>query len=127
MMRMLVAPILPALRFLTKPLVALILFNGVLAYIHAPNVIELMLRNEAAHLGLHLALIVSAMLMWWPVIGPIPEIAQAGAVHGHGVPVPAVAGADDPGIVPDLCLDPGLRRLHRTCRGCGACRCSTTS
>ena len=73
MMRMLVAPILPAVKFLTKPLVALILFNGVLAYIHAPNIIELMLQNEAAHLGLHLALIVSAMLMWWPIIGPIPD------------------------------------------------------
>jgi putative membrane protein len=73
MMRMLVGPILPAVKFLTKPLIALILFNGVLAYIHAPNIIELMLRNEAAHLGLHLALIVSAMLMWWPIIGPIPD------------------------------------------------------
>jgi len=74
LMQMLVAPILPVVRFLTRPLVALLLFNGVLAYIHAPNVIELMLRNEAAHLGLHLALIVSATLMWWPVVGPIPEI-----------------------------------------------------
>lgn len=73
MMGMLVAPILPAVKFLTKPLIALLLFNGILAYIHAPNIIELMLRNEVAHLGLHLALIVSAMLMWWPVIGPIPE------------------------------------------------------
>ena len=74
LMQMLVAPILPALRFLTRPLVALILFNGVLAYIHSPVVIEAMLRNEAVHLGLHLALIVSALLMWWPVVGPIPEI-----------------------------------------------------
>ncbi|MCB2224624.1 MAG: cytochrome c oxidase assembly protein [Actinobacteria bacterium] len=74
LMQMLVAPVLPVLRFLTKPLVALLLFNGVLAYIHAPSVITLMLHNEAAHLGLHLALIVSATLMWWPVVGPIPEI-----------------------------------------------------
>ena len=74
MMQMIVAPILPALRFLTRPLIALVLFNGVLAYIHSPVVIEAMLRNEAVHLGLHLALIVSAVLMWWPVVGPIPEI-----------------------------------------------------
>ncbi len=74
LMQMLVGPILPVLRVLTRPLVALLLFNGVLAYIHAPGVIELMLRNEAAHLGLHAALLVAATLMWWPVIGPIPEI-----------------------------------------------------
>jgi putative membrane protein len=74
MMQMLVAPILPVLRVVTKPLVALVLFNGFLAYMHAPSVIALMLHNEAAHLGLHLALMVTATLMWWPVIGPIPEI-----------------------------------------------------
>ncbi|MBU1492866.1 MAG: cytochrome c oxidase assembly protein [Actinobacteria bacterium] len=74
LMQMLVAPILPVLRVLTRPLVALLLFNGVLAYIHAPGVVALMLHNEAAHLGLHLALMVAATLMWWPIVGPIPEI-----------------------------------------------------
>jgi putative membrane protein len=74
LMRVVLGPVMPAVRFVTRPLIALLLFNGVLAYVHAPNVIELMLRNEAAHLGLHVALSVSAGLMWWPVIGPLPEI-----------------------------------------------------
>jgi putative membrane protein len=74
LMRLLVTPILPVVRFLTRPLIALVIFNAALATIHAPAVVELMLRSEAAHLSIHLGLIVAALLMWWPVIGPLPEI-----------------------------------------------------
>ena len=74
LMRLLVMPILPVVRFLTRPLVALVIFNTVLASIHAPGVIQLMLESEAAHLGIHLGLIVAALLMWWPVIGPVPDL-----------------------------------------------------
>lgn len=74
LLRILVEPILPALRILTKPLVALLLFNGTLAIVHAPAVVELMLTSEVAHLGLHALMMVTATLMWWPVIGPIPDI-----------------------------------------------------
>lgn len=74
LMRLLVLPVLPVLRVLTKPLVALLAFNAVIAYMHAPSVIDLMLRSELAHFGLHAAMIFTAFLMWWPVIGPIPDL-----------------------------------------------------
>ncbi len=74
LLRLLVRPILPALRILTRPLVALVLFNTALAVIHVPAVVELMLTSEAAHLGLHALLMITATLMWWPVIGPIPDL-----------------------------------------------------
>lgn len=74
LMRLLVTPILPVMRWLTKPAVALVVFNVVLVIIHIPEVVDLMLRSETAHLGLHLLWIVSAVLMWWPVIGPVPEL-----------------------------------------------------
>lgn len=74
LMRMLVMPLLPVMRVLTKPAVALVLFNLVLVVIHVPQVVELMLVSEAAHLGLHLLWIAVSMLMWWPVIGPIPDL-----------------------------------------------------
>lgn len=73
LMRLVVRPLLPAIRFLTRPLVALVLFNAVLAGLHAPGVVAGMLGSEAFHLGAHLALVVTAILMWWPVIGPIPD------------------------------------------------------
>lgn len=74
LLRMLVLPALPVLRVLTKPLVALLIFNVTLAAIHVPAVVRLMLTNDAAHLLLHLVFMVAAGLMWWPVIGPIPEL-----------------------------------------------------
>lgn len=74
LLRLLVRPVLPVLRALTRPLVALVVFNVVLAAIHAPPVLEAMLSSEAAHFGFHSALIMSAGLMWWPVLGPIPDL-----------------------------------------------------
>lgn len=74
LIRFIVKPILPVLKVLTKPLVALALFNGMLGLIHAPAVLNLMLRNEFAHFGLHGILFLTGILMWWPVLGPIPDI-----------------------------------------------------
>ena len=74
LLRLLVMPILPLLRVLTKPVVALILFNGTLAFMHAPAMVDLSLRNEFAHFLIHASLIVTSTLMWWPVLGPIPDL-----------------------------------------------------
>ncbi len=74
LMQLIVKPVLPVVRFVTKPLVALVSFNAVLGFLHAPSSIELMLRNDWAHFGLHAALIFTAFLMWWPVIGPVPDL-----------------------------------------------------
>ena len=53
LIRLVVKPILPVLKILTKPFVALALFNGMLGLIHAPAVLNLMLRDEFAHFALH--------------------------------------------------------------------------
>ena len=74
LLRLLVRPILPVLRVATKPIVALITFNAVLALEHAPAAVTLMVENQFAHMLLHVALFATATLMWWPVIGPIPDL-----------------------------------------------------
>ena len=74
LMRLVVRPMMPVLRFMTRPIVAIAFFNVVLALIHVPAVLEAMLSSEAVHFGLHLALLLSAAVMWWPVIGPIPDL-----------------------------------------------------
>ena len=73
LIRYLVGPILPALRFLTRPLIALVLFNAALAWLHAPGVVRGMLEGAAFHLFVHVVVVVTAFLMWWPVIGPISD------------------------------------------------------
>lgn len=74
LIRLIVMPILPAMRILTKPLVALFLFNATLALIHVPSILERMLESEPFHFVAHTVLFLTAILMWWPVVGPIPDL-----------------------------------------------------
>lgn len=62
-----------AFRFLTRPLVALIFFNGVLLFTHWPAVVDASVGSEWTHFGLHVLLVASALAMWWPVLSPLPE------------------------------------------------------
>jgi putative membrane protein len=66
-------PVATAFGFLTKPLVALIVFNSALLFVHWPVVVELSVRSGWIHFGLHVMLVSTALLMWWPVMSPLPE------------------------------------------------------
>ncbi len=61
-------------RGLSRPLIALLLFNAFIAVSHWPALVDLALRSELAHLGLHTALVITALLMWMPVLSPVVEI-----------------------------------------------------
>jgi putative membrane protein len=62
------------LRQLTRPLIALVLFNGTIVITHWPLVVNGMLEHHALHLLGHVALFATATLMWWPVVSPLPEM-----------------------------------------------------
>lgn len=74
LLRLAIRPVIPVIRFMTGPVVAIVFFNAVLALIHVPSVLEAMLSSEPVHFVFHLLLLVSATFMWWPVIGPIPDL-----------------------------------------------------
>src|SRR2546422_1078262 len=59
---------------LARPLPALVVFNTVLALMHWPALVDFTLRVEVAHFAAHAALFCSALLMWCPVVGPLPEM-----------------------------------------------------
>ncbi|HEY7123236.1 MAG TPA: cytochrome c oxidase assembly protein [Ktedonobacterales bacterium] len=61
------------LRFLTRPPVAFLLFNGSFALWHLPVLYDLTLRNETVHILEHLIFMGTAVLNWWPIFGPLPE------------------------------------------------------
>jgi len=61
-------------RVLVHPLVAFVLYNGYIAVLHTPPVYELMLRDEAIHITLHIGLMVTGTVMWWPLLSPVPEL-----------------------------------------------------
>jgi putative membrane protein len=68
------APVRVAWRVLTRPLVALLLFNGVLLFTHWPQVVEASVGSELTHFALHVLIVGSALVMWWPVVSPLPEM-----------------------------------------------------
>src|SRR5512143_1908862 len=57
------APIRTVWRFLTRPVVALIVFNSVLLFMHWPAVVELAVTSELAHFGLHVLAVFTALVM----------------------------------------------------------------
>jgi putative membrane protein len=61
-------------RWARHPLVAFFGFNIVFALAHVPSFYELTLTNEPLHALEHLVFLGTAMLMWMPVLSPVPEI-----------------------------------------------------
>ncbi len=61
-------------RFWTRPLVAFLVFNVTIAFSHFPVIYNLALEDEHLHIALHLAYMVSAVVAWWPVVSPLPEL-----------------------------------------------------
>ena len=67
-------PVFVVFRFLTRPVVAVIAFNGLLLITHWPEVVEASVGSELTHFTLHVLLFGSAILVWWPVMSPLVEL-----------------------------------------------------
>jgi putative membrane protein len=63
-----------AARALTRPLVALAIFNAVIVFTHWPTIVTASVRSELVHFSTHLLLVVSALIMWTPVLSPVLEL-----------------------------------------------------
>lgn len=59
---------------LAKPLVAGIIFNVLAALTHWNGVVQLSFDSGPFHYAIHLLMFSSALLMWLPVLGPLPEL-----------------------------------------------------
>jgi putative membrane protein len=64
----------PMMRVLTRPLIAFGLFNALLVLTHMPSVVDLALQVAAFHFAVHVVLILAALLMWWPILSPLPQL-----------------------------------------------------
>lgn len=61
------------LKFLTHPLLALATFNGVLVLTHLPVVVDNFRGTQMGGFGIDMLWLGSGLLMWWVVLGPLPE------------------------------------------------------
>jgi putative membrane protein len=89
--------VLPVVRFLTRPWVAAIVFSVSLAVWHLGPYYDLMMRDHEVHIVTHLMFMVTATLMWWPVMSPVPELPRLSPGLGMlylflvGIPMQIVA------------------------------------
>jgi putative membrane protein len=61
-------------RWARHPLVAFFGFNVVFALAHVPPFYELTLSSEPLHAAEHAVFVLTAMLMWMPILSPVPDI-----------------------------------------------------
>src|SRR5947208_6775531 len=69
--------IMAVARVATRPLMAAIIFSAPIVIWHVPVLYEAALRNHNLHIVQHLVFLSTAVIMWWPVLSPIPELARA--------------------------------------------------
>jgi len=56
--------------FLAKPVIAGVAFNLIVMITHIPDVVNRSVSNAPMHYGLHVALVLTALLVWMPICGP---------------------------------------------------------
>ena len=64
------------MRFVTGPLIAFAIYNLVFSGWHFPQFYNWALENHNVHIAQHLMFIAAAVLMWWPVVEPLPEMVR---------------------------------------------------
>jgi putative membrane protein len=58
---------------------ALLVFNVVLVFTHWPLIVNISLHSGLNHFLLHTLLFVSALIVWMPIVSPLPEIPRLAA------------------------------------------------
>ena len=61
-------------RFLTNPIIAFFLFNLTFSLWHLPDLYQAALQIHGIHIFEHLTLLVTAVILWWPILSPVPEL-----------------------------------------------------
>ncbi|MBA2577853.1 MAG: cytochrome c oxidase assembly protein [Euzebyaceae bacterium] len=67
-------PVFAVARVLTRGLPAVITVSAFIALTHTPVWVEATVSNGLVHLLAHVLLVGMSLLMWWPVLSPLPEL-----------------------------------------------------
>ena len=59
--------------FMCRPVFAALAFNTIIVVTHIPGAVNASVDNGPLHYSLHVLVVVLSLLMWMPVVGPIPE------------------------------------------------------
>ena len=66
--------VFPVAQLITRPLIAIALFNVTLLLWHLPSAYEATLAIREVHVLEHMLFLGTATLLWWPVLSPVKEL-----------------------------------------------------
>lgn len=78
-------------RFFTKPLIALIVFNGMFSFYHVPVIFDAVKTDMLLHAIYTTVLFMTAVLMWWPLVNELEEyqgflgLKRIGYIFANGI------------------------------------------
>ena len=67
----------PVSKRVLRPTVTFVVFSGFFALWHVPVIYEGALMNPTLHHVEHLVFLVTSMMLWWPILSPLPELPRA--------------------------------------------------
>ncbi|WP_066395600.1 cytochrome c oxidase assembly factor CtaG [Neobacillus mesonae] len=68
-----IKPVNSVFNLAVKPVVAVLLFNGLFSMYHIPTVFDQIMQNRFYHGGYSILLFAAAVCMWWSLVSPLPE------------------------------------------------------
>lgn len=63
--------------WLVRPIMAAAIFTVPIALWHLPPFYEAAMRHHGLHIVQHLVFLTTSVIMWWPVLSPVPELPRA--------------------------------------------------
>ncbi len=66
--------LMKSVRYMSRLIPATLLFNFVIILTHIPVVVDASLRNGLLHFSLHALLLLSSLIVWMPLLSPLPEV-----------------------------------------------------
>lgn len=66
--------VLPVARIVLNPLVAIFVLNMTLVITHLPHVVDYALYHHWFHFVVHVIIVTTSLMMWWPIITKVPGL-----------------------------------------------------
>ncbi|MDF0725320.1 cytochrome c oxidase assembly factor CtaG [Cytobacillus sp. S13-E01] len=81
----------PLMKFFTKPLIAIFVFNGLFSLYHMPLIFDVVKTDMFLHALTTIVIFLAAFIMWWPLVNPLEEwqtlsgIKKIGYIFANGI------------------------------------------
>ncbi|MFD2673659.1 cytochrome c oxidase assembly factor CtaG [Marinicrinis sediminis] len=76
--------VLQYLKFLMHPLLTMVFFNAAFSFYHIPTIHDYVMTNYEVHAAYYVLLLVTSLMMWWPIINPLSDEEQLSGLKKMG-------------------------------------------